>query len=66
MLTDMKPSELTDKNTEDVYLRDVKRAYQAEGLAKINAGVVSEQSHHLFGLRNIEKLKITYRDVDYE
>lgn len=51
---------------EDVYLQEVKRAYQAEGLAKIKSGAVSEQSHHLFGLRNIQKLKITYRDVDYD
>lgn len=66
MLADMKPSKPNNKDTEDAYLREAKRAYQAEGLAKIKAGLVSEQSHHLFGLRNIEKLKITYRYVDYD
>jgi len=52
MLADIKPSKPNNKDTEDAYLREAKRAYQAEGLAKIKAGLVAEQSHHLFGLRN--------------
>jgi hypothetical protein len=50
----------------DKYLSSVKRDYQKTGLQRMKDGQVSEQDHHLFGIRNMGKITVHIKDVDYD
>jgi len=50
----------------DPILRAAKNDYQEKCRADVRAGVVSEESMHLFSREMAGKVTIEYRDVDYE
>lgn len=50
----------------DPILRAAKNDYQEKCRADVRAGIVSEESMHLFSREMAGKVTIEYRDVDYE
>lgn len=47
-------------------LDEYKRLYREQCHRDVKAGVVSEESMHLFSRAATREVKIEYRDVDYE
>ncbi len=54
------------KSGGNLSLDEYKRLHQEQCRQDIKAGIVSEESMHLFSRESASKIKIEYRDVDYD